>query len=85
MHILLESKPEVILVNIFGGITKADTVAEGMQRVIDETHTNIPVVARVKGVYTRSPEEIIDTNHIHMANTLPEAVQKVVELVKGGR
>src|SRR5438034_339869 len=49
-ELLIKANPSVILLNIFGAITKADTVALGVKQALEEMHTKIPVVARIKGV-----------------------------------
>ena len=38
-----------ILVNIFGGIMKCDTIANGVMAAVRETHLNVPLVVRMKG------------------------------------
>src|SRR3989454_9314420 len=58
-EILLKAKPAAILLNIFGGITKADTVAVGVKQALEVMHANVPVVARIKGVNEDKAKQIL--------------------------
>src|SRR5207244_11612436 len=44
-EILIEAAPSVILLNIFGGITKADTVALGVMHELEVVITKLTVCA----------------------------------------
>lgn len=83
-EILIKAHPAVILVNIFGGITKADTVAIGVKQALEEMKTNIPVVARIKGVNEAEAREILRSIGMHAADTIEEAAELAVKLAKGG-
>lgn len=48
--LMIQARPRVIFLNIFGGITKSDTVAVGVKEALEEAKTDIPVVARIRGV-----------------------------------
>ena len=82
-ELLIKAHPSVILVNIFGGITKADTVATGVKQAIDEMHAKVPVVARIKGVNESAAKEILQSVGTHPAETIEDAAELAVK-VKGG-
>src|SRR5881296_1295014 len=82
-EILLKAKPSVILLNIFGGITKADTVAVGVKEALEEMHVNVPVVARIKGVNEDRAREIL-RGIGHPADTMEEAAELAVKVRTGG-
>ncbi|TLZ53435.1 MAG: ADP-forming succinate--CoA ligase subunit beta [Methanobacteriota archaeon] len=48
-EILLKAKPSVILLNIFGGITKADTVAVGVKQALEDPAGHRPSRGHVGG------------------------------------
>ena len=50
---ILTSDPKVkaILVNIFGGIMKCDTIAEGIVAAAQEVKLEVPLVVRLEGAY----------------------------------
>jgi succinyl-CoA synthetase beta subunit len=83
-EILIKANPAVILVNIFGGITKADTVALGVKEALEEMHTRIPVVARIKGVNEEQGKEILRSVGMHAAETIEEAAELAVKVKAGG-
>jgi len=82
-EILLKAKPSVILLNIFGGITKADTVALGVKQALEAMHVNVPVVARIKGVNEDRAREIL-TGIGYSADTMEEAAELAVKVRAGG-
>ena len=82
-EILIKARPRVILVNIFGGITKADTVAMGLKQALDEMHTRIPVVARIKGVNEAQAKEILRSIGMYAADTIEEAAELAVKVKAG--
>ena len=82
-EILLKAKPSVILLNIFGGITKADTVAIGVKEALEAMHVSVPVVARIKGVNEDRAREILQGIG-YPAETIEEAAELAVKLRAGG-
>ena len=82
-EILLKAKPSVILLNIFGGITKADTVAVGVKEALEAMHVSVPVVARIKGVNEERAREILQGIG-YPAETIEEAAELAVKLRAGG-
>ncbi len=71
---IMLSKPEVkvILVNIFGGIMKCDTIAEGIVEACKVVSLTVPLVVRMKGTH----------EDLGTAETLGEAALKAVSLAK---
>ena len=82
-ELLLKAKPSAILLNIFGGITKADTVALGVKQAIDVMHAKVPVVARIKGVNEDKAKEILRGVGMFPAETIEEAAELAVKARRG--
>ena len=82
-EILLKARPSVILLNIFGGITKADTVAVGVKEALEAMRVNVPVIARIKGVNEDRAREILQGIG-YPAETIGEAAELAVKLRAGG-
>ena len=78
-EILLKARPSVILLNIFGGITKADTVAIGVKEALESMHVNVPVVARIKGVNEDRAREIL-RGIGYPADTVEQAAELAVRV-----
>lgn len=83
-EILLKAEPSVILLNIFGGITKADTVASGVKQALESIGAKVPVVARIKGVNEAEAKQILQEIGTHPAETIEEAAETAVRLRAGG-
>ena len=47
--LLQDEKVKVVLINIFGGITRCDDVAIGLIQAFDQIKSDIPVIVRLTG------------------------------------
>ncbi len=83
-ELLIKANPSVILLNIFGGITKADTVALGVKKALEVMHATVPVVARIKGVNEDKAKEILQGVGMYPAETMEEAAELAVKAKTGG-
>ncbi|HEV8595745.1 MAG TPA: ADP-forming succinate--CoA ligase subunit beta [Thermoplasmata archaeon] len=83
-EILLKAKPSAIFLNIFGGITKADTVAIGVTEAIQAFRAHVPVVARIKGVNEVRAKEILAGAGMHSVESMEEGAELAVKL-RGSR
>lgn len=83
---IMLSKPEVkvILVNIFGGIMKCDTIAEGIVEACKVVSLTVPLVVRMKGTHEDLGKQILKDSGLPIitAETLGEAALKAVSLAK---
>ena len=81
MKLLLNDKNvKVVLINIFGGITRCDDVATGLLEAFRQIHTDIPIVIRLTGTNEKEGRELLKNSEFHVAETMGEATQKAVEL-----
>jgi succinyl-CoA synthetase beta subunit len=76
--IVLEVKPKSLLVNIFGGVTKCDTVAKGIVEVLG-ANPDIKIAARIKGFNEEEAKEIFRKAGIMGVSSLDEAARFVCE------
>jgi len=79
-----ETQPKVVLLNIFGGITKCDTVAMAVRDVFVGEGIDVPVVARIRGRNEELARTILKDAGLIPAKSLQEAARLTVELSKGG-
>jgi succinyl-CoA synthetase beta subunit len=79
-----ETRPKVILLNIFGGITKCDTVAMAVRDVFVGEGIDVPVVARIRGRNEELARTILKDAGLIPAKSLQEAARMAVGLSKGG-
>ena len=81
---LKNPKVKGILVNIFGGIMRCDTIANGIVTAARETHLAVPLVVRMKGTNEDLGKQILKESGLPIisADTMAEAAQKIVDAVK---
>ncbi len=82
-ELMKKAKPKVIFLNLFGGITRCDTVAKGVQAVITKEGIDCPVVTRIKGCNEDIAKDILKDAGLITAATLQEAAKKSCELAGG--
>ena len=80
--LLKDSKVKVVLINIFGGITRCDDVASGLLIAFDQLKTDIPVVIRLTGTNEKEAREMLSGSRLKIAKTMSEATRMAVELSK---
>jgi len=78
---------KAILVNIFGGIMKCDTIAEGIVSAVKTVGLKVPLVVRMKGTNEELGRKILADSGLPIisANNMAEAAEKVVAAAKGQR
>jgi succinyl-CoA synthetase beta subunit len=76
---------KAILVNIFGGIMRCDTIAEGVIVACRAVNLSVPLVVRMKGTNEDIGKKMLADSGLPIisADTMAEAAQKVVAAAKG--
>ncbi len=74
---------KAILFNIFGGITRTDDVANGIVTATKQFKVNVPIVIRLTGTNEKEAFKILEGAGMKALSEMDEAVQQVVQLVKG--
>jgi succinyl-CoA synthetase beta subunit len=82
------SDPEVrsVLVNIFGGITRGDLIAQGILEALSRVEARVPIVVRLDGTNAEEGRRILqEAGHerIVAAATMQEAARVAAELAGG--
>jgi succinyl-CoA synthetase beta subunit len=74
-----------ILVNIFGGIMRGDTIAEGVIAAAKEVNLDVPLVVRMKGTNEELGRQLLKDSGLPIisADNMADAAQKVVAAVAG--
>ncbi|MEM3617138.1 MAG: ADP-forming succinate--CoA ligase subunit beta [Candidatus Bathyarchaeia archaeon] len=80
------SNPNVkaLFINILGGITRCDEVARGILAAKDKLSIEKPLVIRLVGTNEEEGKRILTEAGIHVLESMEEAAQRVVEIVKSG-
>jgi succinyl-CoA synthetase beta subunit len=80
-EILLSDKNvKAVLINIFGGILRVDTLAKGVVEAAQKTHIQLPIVLRLEGTNVEAGREILKQSGLNfiVAETMKDAAEKVV-------
>jgi succinyl-CoA synthetase beta subunit len=74
-----------ILVNIFGGIMRCDTIAEGVIAAARQVKLGVPLVVRMKGTNEDIGKQMLKASGLPIisADNMAEAAQKIVAAVAG--
>jgi hypothetical protein len=82
---LSNPKVKAILVNIFGGIMKCDTIATGVVAAAREVKLSVPLVVRMKGTNEDLGKKILKDSGLPIisADNMAQAGQKIVAAIKG--
>ncbi len=73
-----------ILVNIFGGIMKCDTIAEGVMAACKAVNLSVPLVVRMKGTNEELGKKMLAESGLPIigADTMADAAARIVAAVK---
>jgi succinyl-CoA synthetase beta subunit len=80
-EILLSDKNvKAVLINIFGGILRVDTLATGVVEAARKTNIQLPIVLRLEGTNVEAGREILKQSGLNftVAETMKDAAEKVV-------
>jgi len=84
--LLSDPKVKVLLVNIFGGITRCDEVATGLLTALDKLGATLPIVVRLDGTNEDEGRRIIAEQapaNVVVEATMLSAAKRAVELAQG--
>ncbi|MFH2035845.1 MAG: ADP-forming succinate--CoA ligase subunit beta [Candidatus Zixiibacteriota bacterium] len=69
-----------VLINIFGGITRCDDVANGIVLAYEELKPEVPIVVRLTGTNEAQAKKILKSVNLESGDTLDNVVKKAIEL-----
>jgi succinyl-CoA synthetase beta subunit len=75
---------KAILVNIFGGIMKCDTIAQGIINAVKAVSLPVPLVVRLEGTNVAAGKKLLQESNLPIiaADDLADAAKKVVAAAK---
>jgi succinyl-CoA synthetase beta subunit len=85
--IISDANVRSIFINIFGGITKGEEVANGIVQALERVQIDAPIVIRLDGTNAEEGRAILEphlTDQLQMAPTMIDAARKAVELAGTG-
>ncbi|KAI1476178.1 succinyl-CoA synthetase-like protein [Daldinia eschscholtzii] len=80
--ILTDPRVKCIFVNIFGGLTRGDMIAEGVVLAFRDLRMSVPVVVRIRGTNEKEGQKIIAESGLPLFafDNFDEAAAKAIEL-----
>jgi succinyl-CoA synthetase beta subunit len=78
--VLKNPNVRVLLINIFGGITRGDEVAKGVVQAIGELNVTLPIVVRVEGTNAQEAQNILSSANLITADSVQQAAEKAAAL-----
>ncbi len=83
MKLLLGDKNvKVVLINIFGGITRCDDVAKGLIEAFKQIDTQVPIVIRLTGTNEAEGRALLEGTSFTVGTTMADAGHKAVALAQ---
>jgi len=82
--VLSDPNVKVVFINILGGITRCDEVANGILEAQKRVGLTKPMVIRLVGTNEEEGRRVLIDAGIHVLDSMEEAAQKTVELSKSG-
>lgn len=73
---------KVVFLNVLGGITRADDVANGVVNVLKESKREVPLVIRLTGTNEEEGQRILTEAGVSYETSMEAAAKKAVEIVK---
>ena len=78
--VFADENVDAVVFNIFGGITRGDEVANGINQALAQfDEIPKPVVVRLAGTNAEEGMEILNTDLVEVEGTLDDAVQRAVK------
>jgi succinyl-CoA synthetase beta subunit len=80
--LLTDKNVKAVLINIFGGILRCDTLATGVVAAARDLHIAVPIVVRMEGTNVEKGRQILMESGLNFTVGLDmrDAAQKVVKL-----
>ena len=78
--LLADKNVKAVLINIFGGILRVDTLANGVVEAARKTNIQLPIVLRLEGTNVEKGREILQASGLNfiVAQNMKDAAEKVV-------
>ncbi|MHA1476736.1 MAG: ADP-forming succinate--CoA ligase subunit beta [Promethearchaeota archaeon] len=82
LELIFKLKPKVVLVNIFGGITRCDIVAQAIIQALNNFSDAPPMVIRLTGTKEKEGIVLLQEAGIEAFQDIMEAVEKLDEVLR---
>ena len=82
--LLSDQNVQGVFINIFGGILRVDTLAQGVVEAAKKTNVQVPVILRLEGTNVEQGREILKNSGLNfiIGETMQDAADKAVKAAK---
>lgn len=80
MDIVLKQDVDGVFINIFGGITRCDQVAEGIISYVKAEHVDVPLVVRMIGTNQEEGRKLLEEAGIHALDSMDACAEQIVDM-----
>ena len=77
--LITDPNVNAILINIFGGITRGDEVANGIREALGQVNVEVPIVVRLSGTNAEEGKQILAEAGLTAVSSMDEAAAEVVK------
>ncbi|HHY00862.1 MAG TPA: ADP-forming succinate--CoA ligase subunit beta [Methanothermobacter sp.] len=81
--VISNSNVKVVFLNVLGGITRADDVANGVITVLKNSKRDVPLVIRLTGTNEEEGQRILQKAGVNYETSMENAAKKAVEICDG--
>jgi succinyl-CoA synthetase beta subunit len=83
--LLVDTEINSILINVIGGMTRCDEIAQGILEATKETKTKKPVIVRLVGTCEKQGQRLLKPVGIEVVSSMEEAAKRAIELNLGAQ
>jgi succinyl-CoA synthetase beta subunit len=76
-----DNQIKVIFINIFGGLTLCDQIAEGIITQLKYANISQPLIVRMAGNHSEKGKKLLEKMGVQIADTMREAVQFCIDYI----
>ncbi|MEA3430127.1 MAG: ATP-grasp domain-containing protein [Nanoarchaeota archaeon] len=80
LEIVLMKNPKGVFINIFGGITRCDEIAQGLVNYVNNNNVEVPVVVRMIGTNEKEGLQILKQAGIESLDSMEDCAKKIIEM-----
>jgi succinyl-CoA synthetase beta subunit len=82
--LMSDTKVKAVLINIFGGILRCDTLATGVVEAARKLHVDRPIIIRLEGTNVEEGRKILNDSGLdfQVADGMGEASEKIVSIIQ---
>ncbi|MFH1751857.1 MAG: ADP-forming succinate--CoA ligase subunit beta [archaeon] len=79
--VLMKKELKAVFVNIFGGITRCDDIAQGIVEFKEKNELKVPLIVRLIGTNDVIGKQVLEENNVGCFDSMEECARKVKEII----